>query len=129
MKFLKIRGIDSTHGVGGKFNKKTFLINLDNVTEITVTHLSNTESNLDISFGNSKVLVSGASKELLSDIEKTLNLSRKKRFWPSFTIKQLKIEFRFSWYNLWVGIYPSLYTKELYVCLLPCCVIIISKRG
>lgn len=38
----------------------------------------------------------------------------------------MKIRFFLAWYDLWVGIYVSRKDKTLYICLLPCCVIMIS---
>ncbi len=35
----------------------------------------------------------------------------------------MDISFFFAWYDFWIGLYWDREWKDLYVCLIPCCVI------
>jgi len=38
----------------------------------------------------------------------------------------MKVKFFFAWYDFWVGFYYSRKDRRLYICPVPCCVLMIS---
>lgn len=41
----------------------------------------------------------------------------------------IRVRVFFAWYDVWIGAYYDRWNRTMYVCLLPCCVLRISKNA